>query len=158
MAQTWKKGRGKLGVLDPLIGDWRAEEADPKRPQGYCERRFERVLGGNYVQLSAKWVFSYGGKENVYQETALFGPGEGGGLAFWSFTSDGKRSQGQSAAAPDVAPDPICFEAQMPQGLARMVYWPAEDEGFHFAVESKTKKGWNRFLNHHYRPAGASRA
>ncbi|MBK7306435.1 MAG: hypothetical protein IPI88_04940 [Chitinophagaceae bacterium] len=47
-------------------------------------------------------------------------------------------------------PDAICFEANMPAGLARMVYWPADDGGFHWAVESKVKKGWNRFTMHHY--------
>jgi hypothetical protein len=33
-----------------------------------------------------------------------------------------------------------------------MVYWPDEGEGFHWVVESKTKKGWNRFTEHHYLP------
>lgn len=41
----------------------------------------------------------------------------------------------------------------MPTGLARMVYWPAEEgPGFRFAVESRNKAGWNRFLMHNYRP------
>ena len=36
--------------------------------------------------------------------------------------------------------------------------WRREGEhnggpGFRFAVESRTKKGWNRFLLHEYRPA-----
>jgi hypothetical protein len=48
----------------------------------------------------------------------------------------------------------VAFEAQMPTGLARMVYWPAEEEGFYFAVESHTRAGWNRFMRHHYRAAG----
>jgi hypothetical protein len=34
-----------------------------------------------------------------------------------------------------------------------MLYWPAEDgDGFRFAVESRNKAGWNRFLLHTYRP------
>ncbi|HEX4695321.1 hypothetical protein [Sphingomonas sp.] len=54
----------------------------------------------------------------------------------------------------DVHPQAVAFEAQMPAGLARMIYWPTEDgaPGFHFAVESKVKVGWNRFLRHTYRP------
>jgi hypothetical protein len=154
MAAPWKKGRGKLGPLDPLIGAWVAQETAKDRPQGSCERVFERVLGNNYVQLQAKWMFSFGGKDMVYRETCLFGAGDAG-LAFWSFTSDGKRSQGQVEAAPDIHPQALCFHAQMPAGLARFIYWPAEDEGFHYAVEAKTKKGWSRFLNHHYRPLAA---
>jgi hypothetical protein len=37
-----------------------------------------------------------------------------------------------------------------------MVYWPREDggPGFLFAVESRTKKGWNRFLRQDFEPAG----
>jgi hypothetical protein len=27
-----------------------------------------------------------------------------------------------------------------------------ETQGFHWAVESQTKKGWNRFVDHHYIP------
>ena len=46
----------------------------------------------------------------------------------------------------------LCFEAQMPAGLARMVYWPDDADGFFWAVESKTQKGWNRFQFHHYHP------
>ncbi|MFA5806109.1 MAG: hypothetical protein WC879_15840 [Melioribacteraceae bacterium] len=39
----------------------------------------------------------------------------------------------------------------MPADQARMIYWTDEQEGFHWAVESKTKKGWNRFTEHHYK-------
>jgi hypothetical protein len=50
----------------------------------------------------------------------------------------------------------IAFEAEMPTGLARQVYWPAEEGGFWWAVESRTRAGWNRFTLHHYRAlAGA---
>jgi hypothetical protein len=34
-----------------------------------------------------------------------------------------------------------------------MAYWPDGAGGFHWVVESRTKKGWNRFTEHHYRPA-----
>jgi hypothetical protein len=84
---------------------------------------------------------------------ALFGAGHGGPVAFWSFTSDGKRSQRTVADATDLHPEAVGFEAQMPAGLARMAYWPDDEGGFFFAVESKTKKGWKRFLLHHYRVA-----
>jgi hypothetical protein len=44
----------------------------------------------------------------------------------------------------------------MPAGLARMVYWPDRDsDAFQFCVESRTQKGWRRFLHHRYRPAAA---
>ena len=51
---NWKKGRGKLGILDPLLGNW---EAKAESPMGKvkCTRKFEKILGGNYIQLNAKW-------------------------------------------------------------------------------------------------------
>ena len=101
------------------------------------------------MQLSARWEF--GG--NKYEELALFRPGEKGQLQFWSFTSDGKRSEGKIADVSDIHPEAVGFEAEMPAGLARMAYWPDEQEGFHWVVEAKTKKGWRRFTEHHYRPA-----
>jgi hypothetical protein len=145
--EHWKKGRGKLGVLDPLLGSWHAQVETPMGPAA-CRRTFSRSLGGFYVVLDASWDFS--GK--VYQEHAVYGIGDLGTLAFWSFTSDGKRSQGTIADATDIHPEAIGFEAQMPAGLARMVYWPSDENGVHWAVESKTKKGWNRFTKHHYLP------
>jgi hypothetical protein len=143
----WKPGRGKLGVLDPLLGSWQAEASSPMGPL-ICRRTFSRVLGKNYVVLDADWDFS--GK--LYQEHAIYGVGDDGVLSFWSFTSDGKRSVGTLADATDIHPEAIGFEAQMPAGLARMVYWPAEDGGIRWAVESRNKKGWNRFAEHHYQP------
>jgi hypothetical protein len=113
-----------------------------------CTRRFEPVLGGAWVRLDARW--GAGG----YEEIALFGKGADGALGFASFTSDGKQSRGTLADGSDVHAEAIAFVAEMPAGLARMIYWPAEEEGaFYFAVESKTKKGWNRFFRHLYRPA-----
>jgi hypothetical protein len=144
---TWKKGRGKLGILSPLIGSWVAE-ADTPMGKVNCTRVFEPVLGGNYIQLTAKWAFG----KSIYQEHALLGMLDGK-LSFWSFTSDGKNSCGTLSDGSDVHPEAICFEAQMPAGLARMIYWPGEGTGFNWAVESKTKKGWNRFTLHQYRPA-----
>ena len=52
-----------------------------------------------------------------------------------------------------IHPDAIGFEAQMPAGPARMAYWPDAVEGFRWAVESKNKRGWKRFVEHHYTAA-----
>jgi hypothetical protein len=131
-ALEWKKGRGKLGVMEPLLGAWRAQ-----------------VLDGAFIQLTADWEFDGG----PYKEIALIGVGSEGEVQFWSFTSDKKQSQGTLADVTDLHPQAIGFEAQMPAGLGRMAYWPDEKEGFHWVVESKTKKGWNRFTEHHYRKA-----
>ncbi len=113
-----------------------------------CTRTFARALGGAVVVLDAAWGIP--GRE--YLEHAIFGVGESGVLSFWSFTSDGKRSTGAMADVSDVHPSAIGFEARMPAGLARMIYWPSGDGGFRWAVESRSKKGWKRFTEHHYRP------
>jgi hypothetical protein len=140
----WKKGRGKLGVLAPLIGTWRAEAASPMG-KVECTRTFQPVLGGTYIQLSAMWKFGKGS----YEEHAIYGVRDGK-ISFWSFTSDGKRSEGTIADGRDVHPEAIAFEAKMPAGLARMIYWPSEDGAIGWAVEARTKKGWKRFTEHHY--------
>jgi hypothetical protein len=114
-----------------------------------CIRTFEKVLDGAFIQLTADWEFDGG----PYKEIALIGVGSEGEVQFWSFTSDKKQSQGTLADVTDLHPQAIGFEAQMPAGLGRMAYWPDEKEGFHWVVESKTKKGWNRFTEHHYRKA-----
>lgn len=144
-SNNWKKGRGKLGILDQLIGRW---EAAVNSPMGKlkCTREFTKILGGNYVQLTATWEFS----NKKYEEVAIYGINENT-LSFWSFTNDGKKSQGQLADGSDVHPQAICFEAQMPAGIARMIYWPGEADGINWAVESKNKKGWKRFTEHHYK-------
>jgi hypothetical protein len=142
---TWKKGRGKLGPLQPLIGSWKAETDSPMG-KIKCTRIFKPVLGDKYIELTATWEF---GKGN-YVEHAIYGMKEDT-LSFWSFTSDGKRSEGHLSDGTDVHPEAICFEAQMPAGIARFVYWPAEDGGIKWAVESKNKKGWNRFTEHNYK-------
>jgi len=80
----------------------------------------------------------------------LLPPPPSGEIAFWSFTSDGQRSEGRLADASDLHPEALGFEAEMPAGLARMVYWPAEGEGFNWVAESKEPAGWSRFVHHHY--------
>ena len=147
MPKLWKKARGKLGFLEPLLGNW---IADAETPMGSvrCTRVFEK-FGAVYVKLHAQWEFG----KHVYQEIAFLGAGDDGKVGFWSFTNDGKRSHGTVADVTDLHAEAIGFEAQMPAGLARMAYWPDGEGGFFWVVESKTKKGWNRFVKHHYRPA-----
>lgn len=143
----WKRGRGALGSMQPLIGRWRAE-ADSERGPMVCQRSFRRVLGDKYVELEVEWRFADGG----YQERCLFGLGAERRLAFWSFTSDGKRSEGQQAAAADLDPRALVFEAEMPAGRARQAYWPHPEGGLAWIVESATRKGWRRFVEHRYLP------
>jgi hypothetical protein len=143
----WKKGRGKLGILQPLLGRWRAE-TDSEAGPVTCTREFAKVLDGKYVQLDVHWQYG----DSSYDELALIGVNRDKEVCFWSFTSDGKQSDGVLADVTDLHPDAVGFEAQMPAGLARMAYWPDPEEGFRWVVESKTKKGWNRFTEHHYRP------
>lgn len=145
---AWKKGRGKLGFMQPLEGRWRAV-ADSEMGQVTCERSFSRVLDGAYVQLEANWIF----KGGTYQELALFGVDAEGVVTFWSFTSDKKQSTGKLADVTDIHPQAFGFEAQMPAGLGRQAYWPDGEAGFFWVVEARTKKGWNRFTEHHYHPA-----
>src|SRR5262245_40757670 len=164
MSKVWKRGRGKLGFLQPLLGRWVAAAETPMGPVR-CTRHFEQVLGSSYVRLEARWEFGAGAKVGeecpesfpkggkAYEEIAIIGAGDDGKVCFWSFTSDGKRSQGAAADVSDIHKDAVGFEAQMPAGFARMAYWPDDDGGFFWAVESKTKKGWKRFVEHHYRPA-----
>ena len=150
---AWKKGRGLLGPLQPLLGDWRTRETtgSTEAANMACTRAFT-PFGKGWIALDARWQIGPG---REYRELAVFGPGEDGTLGFFSFTSDGKRSVGRLGDGSDVHLDAIAFEAQMPAGLARMIYWPLEEggPGFRFAVESRTKKGWNRFLTQHFEPA-----
>lgn len=148
LEKTWSKGRGKLGFLSPLIGSWVAD-VKVKGNQFKCTRTFTWVLDKKFVQLAALWELDSG----HYEEIALYGTDAEGKQVFWSFTSDGKQAQGWKSDASDVHPQAVAFEAQMPAGLARMVYWPDDSGGFYWAVESGTKKGWNRFQEHHYKPA-----
>jgi hypothetical protein len=152
MPKTWKKGRGKLGVLDPLLGEWIADAVTPMGSVR-CRRTLAKTLGGTRIEMRVRWEFA---KDRAYEELAIIGVGDDQAVRFWSFTSDGKRSEGVIADVSDVHPEAIGFEARMPAGLARMVYWPDQEGGFHWAVESRNKKGWHRFTEHHYRAASAA--
>lgn len=155
MAKQWKKGRGKLGAFAPLHGSWVAEATSEMGPVR-CHRKLEPMLGATFLRLDVRWEIGAGGSSRLYEELAIIGVGDDGLVGFWSFTSDGKRSQGRLADVTDIHPEAIGFEAEMPAGRARMVYWPASDGGFHWAVESRTKKGWNRFTEHRYRSASTA--
>ncbi len=147
----WKKARGTLGPIAPLLGRWAAPAARmPDGATGDCSREY-KAFGASFVRLEAAWDM---GGRGVYREIAFFGKGADGVLTFWSFTVDGKRSVGVLCDATDVHRDAIGFVSEMPAGIARMVYWPDDrGAGFYFAVENKVKKGWNRFLEHRYQPA-----
>lgn len=144
---SWKKGRGKLGFLQPLIGQWRAEV--PETPMGrvVCIRTYEPILDKKFIKLTAEWDIGDGAK--TYTEIAHYGVNREKVPGFWSFTSDGETSYGVQADVADMAEGAMGFEAQMPAGLARFGFWPT-DGGFTFAVEAQTKKGWSRMMTHEY--------
>ena len=143
----WKKARGKLGLFMPLIGAFVAKSDSPMGPV-ICERTFS-AFGKDYLRLDARWSFGKGDAAKVYQEMAIIGSTDNG-VHFWSFTNDGKRSEGNVADVTDLHPEAIGFHAEMPAGLARMAYWPREDGGYTWVAEAKTKKGWSRMVEHQY--------
>ena len=156
MATVWKKGRGKLGPMQPLLGRWMARAESPMGALT-CVRDYQK-FGDGYVRLEAEWrIGAKGadtkGADKPYREVCLFGPDKDGVLTFWSYTNDGKKSSGRLSAAPDVHKQAVCFEAEMGHGTARQVFWPADSGGMHWVVEARTKKGWSRLADHHYRPA-----
>lgn len=146
--KKWTKGRGALGVMQPLIGRWRNIAKGAGANGVPCTREFQ-PFGANYIQLDARWDM---GSRGAYIERAFFGKNDEGVLTFWSFTNDGKRSTGIVAEGADVHPEALAFIAEMPAGTARMAYWPdANGAGFHMAVENRVKRGWTRFFEHHYK-------
>jgi hypothetical protein len=172
MTKLWKKGRGRLGFLDPLLGRWRAKTVSENGPVE-CERLFEPVLKENYVRLTAHWKVGpapkskpagkgearnevRAGSSYTYDEVALIGGDKP--VKFWSFTSDGKHTEGVAADASDLHPEAIGFEAMVMGRQARQVYFPAENGDVIWVVEGKAKKGWSRFVEHRYRRIGAAGA
>ncbi|MBL8516764.1 MAG: hypothetical protein JNM76_07315 [Betaproteobacteria bacterium] len=145
----WKQGRGLLGRLAPLVGGWEAHDDSDLGPV-VCTREFAMVLDGKYLELRCKWTLT----KSVYEEIALYGVNAEKQLFFASFTSDGKSSMAIACDAADVHSRAIAFEAMMPAGRARTIYWPGDDGQMHWATESATKKGWNRFVHHLYRRTG----
>ncbi|MGC4041692.1 MAG: hypothetical protein QM710_13130 [Flavobacterium sp.] len=145
---NWKKGRGKLGFFDPLIGKWICNKGSKDRMNPECIRTFSYGIGNSYIIEDVIW--NLGNKS--YEDHTIIGLDNSKAITFWSFTSDGKNSSGKFADVTDAHELAIGFEAAMPAGIARQVFWPDEKEGFHWVVESKNKKGWNRFLHQHYVP------
>jgi len=128
MAKLWNKGRGKLGVFDPLLGTWSASTDSPRGPVR-CRRVLEPVLGGSFLQLSARWEMGSVGSGMGYDEKAIIGVDNDGQVCSWSLTSDGKRSQGALADVTDLHAEAVGFEADVPADRVRMAYWPVEDGG-----------------------------
>lgn len=143
---NWKKGRGKLGIFDPLIGDWISKGSKDQRNQ-YCTRSFKYDLGKNYIIEDVVWHFG----DKKYIDHTIIGLDRDKVITFWSFTSDGKNSTGKFADVSDIHKQAFGFEATMPAGIARQVFWPDEEDGFNWVVESKNVKGWKRFVLHNYK-------
>lgn len=144
---NWKKGRGKLGLFQPLLGRWQTETEYEDGSPMIVTREFAFTLNKKYLKLDTVWQVP--GKP--YIEMALFGVNnETGEINFWSFINNGKQHNGYLADMADIHSQAIGFEAQMPHGLGRQAYWPHEEEGFLYTVASHSKKGWNHFLEHHY--------
>jgi hypothetical protein len=138
----------KLEAFTPFFGDWVAESNNQMGP-ATCYRSLKPILNGSYLQLTAQWHLGPKGAAHSYEEHCLIGVDKSE-VRFWSFTSDGQRSEGVLAEVSDINPEAVGFEADMPAGRARMVYWP-EEGGFRFVVEAKTEMGWSRFVDHSYR-------
>ena len=140
-----------LQELEQILGDIEGGTLGLEDSLGKYERgtflieHCRRVLTalGPHVKLEADW-------RDGYQEVAVFALDEAGRPEFWSFTSDGGRPHGTLGDGADVHPQAVAFIAPMPQGKARMLYWPAEGGGFNFAVEAQTPAGWSRFMHHLY--------
>lgn len=144
----WKKGRGKLGIFEPLLGTWIANKGSTERTNPACAKVFTKILGGKYIRMEATWFLG----DKTYDDLTLLGSNADKELCFWSFTSDGKQATGKLADVSDLHPEAVGFAAHMPSGFARQAYWPDDGEGIHWVVESQTKKGWNRIVHHHYLP------
>ncbi|MEO1311752.1 MAG: hypothetical protein AAFV51_12445 [Pseudomonadota bacterium] len=153
MAIDWKPGRGTLGPFKPLLGAWIAK-GDGSVGAFQCIRTYEPTLGGKYVKLVAEWRFGEAladlSKPASYEDLTLFGPHKERKLGFWSFTSDGKRSEGWLSTAEDVHAKALCFEADMDAGRARQVFYPDPEEGWRWRVQRQVKKGWSEIVAHHY--------
>ncbi len=143
---NWKKGRGKLGMFQPILGHWICNKGSKDRTNPQCTRVIKLDLDDKYVIQDVVWYLG----DKQYIDHTIIGLSNDKRISFWSFTSDGKNSTGVLADVSDIHPEAFGFEAEMPAGLARQAFWPDDKNGFHWAVESKTKKGWNRFVHQHY--------
>ena len=144
-----KKG---LRRLEPLLGQW-VHMGDSGLGKLTCNRHFSSLLDGHRVRLDAIWSYD-DPKRSDYVELCIFGLNKDGVLGFHSFVNDGTSSNGLLADADELVETTICFEAQMPHGLARQTYWPDEVGGWNWKVERKLKSGWSPIIEQAYRPDG----
>lgn len=134
--------------MDPLIGQWICNKGSKDRMKPECIRTIQYGVGNAFIIQDVKWNLG----DKIYDDHTIIGLDENKVIRFWSFTSDGKSSSGILSDVSDLHDLAIGFEAQMPGGIARQAFWPDEVSGFHWVVESKTKKGWNRFVHQHFEP------
>ena len=144
----WKKGRGKLGLFQGIIGNWICNEGSKDRLNPQCSRSIQFHLDNKYIIQDIVWFLG----DKRYIDHTIIGLSADKRISFWSFTSDGKNSTGVLCDVSDIHPEAVGFEAEMPAGTARQAFWPDDTTGFHWVVESKSKKGWNRFVHQHYVP------
>ena len=149
MVDTEATGPDPLQLLDPLIGEWIAEGESPTGPY-LCRRRFSRILGGRHVQLDTHWEYV----SSEYDELTIFGPDEVHGLQYWSFSSNGEQTAGHLISAGGPPEQAVVFDSLAPVSRLRYSYWLIGASGVvAFVVESKSRAGWTRLLEHHYRAA-----
>jgi hypothetical protein len=138
-------GARALKLLQPFLGRWSASA-----PGYTVTRELSSVLGGKYLQLAVHWDLG----SRQYEEHAVYGVDLADKqLKFWSFTSDGKRSEGKLVLADAGV---VTFEAKVGGGLGRMSLHSRKD-GFTFTVDAQPKgaKSWKRFLEQHFTPREA---
>ena len=146
------KLRKGLRLLEPLLGQW-VHMGDSGLGKLTCNRRFNSMLDGHRVRLDAIWSYE-DPKRSDYVELCIFGLNKDGILRFNSFVNDGTSSSGLIVKTDDLHGTAICFEAQMPHGLARQAYSPDDRGGWNWKVERKVKSGWSPIIEQAYRPDG----
>ncbi len=145
MGYDWKPGRGKIGFMAPLIGQWIAINPDTSMGRGECIRTYEKILDGKFIRLQADWNIGSGTK--TYCEIAHYGLNADKRPAIWSFTSDGGQFYGELADVSEMAEGAKGFYADMPSDLARFGFWPSKN-GMIWAAEAQTKQGWKSMIRH----------
>ncbi|MEO1027556.1 MAG: hypothetical protein AAFX02_00725 [Pseudomonadota bacterium] len=140
--------RKPVRILEPLLGSWR-HSGDSDLGTLICTRQFVPILGGHYVRLEANWQYD-DPKRDDYTELCIFGSGRDKALGFESFINDGSRSYGFATTATDAYSDAVAFQAEMPHGISRQIYWPETDGVWKWRVERKVKSGWNQIIEHTY--------
>lgn len=83
----WKKGWGKLGFLQLLLGIWCVEDLKMKMGFVVCMCIFEMIFDGKFICLIVDWDIGEGVKS--YQEVVYYGVDCDRVVLFWSFMFDG---------------------------------------------------------------------